>query len=1004
MANKSIKQDKSVNVNSNENYELTDLTIKGARENNLKNVSLEIPREKFVVITGLSGSGKSSLAFDTIYAEGQRRYIECLSSYAKQFIGMMKKPDVDSIEGLSPSISIEQKTLNLNPRSTVGTTTEIYDYIRLLFAKIGIQHCVDCDVPVIKRTHYQIVQDIFKNYYKKDILILAPLVRARKGQYNELFVNMINQGFTKVRIDGEIHKLGIELDISRYKTHDIELVIDKCSVDEEHSKRLETSIELALNKSDGSLMIIEEDENISINSDSNNLSIDNNSNRNNNSDKNNNSNVNHQADTDKHSSKKISAEPKLYSTNYSCPKCHKSYRSLAPNVFSFNSPYGACPECNGLGEIEDFDENLLIPNKSISVIDGAIKVLGEKKKSWLWSQLEKFAEIHNIPLDIPIRQLNKEKYKILLYGIDIDDSDNKKTGFNGFITNLRSLYSDAYSYSLQRELTEYRKTEVCLECNGSRLKKESLAVKIHGYNINDVVTKDIQSCIEFFDHLDTKFNDTEKKIAPLITKEIKDRLRFLINVGLPYFSLNRTVNSLSGGEAQRIRLASQIGSQLVGITYVLDEPSIGLHQHDNNKLINSLKQLRDLGNSIIVVEHDRAMIKEADYVVDIGPGAGVHGGEIILASETNNLDNLPKEIKNKSLTYQYINNIKKIEPPKAYRKPSSKKKIVLKGATGNNLRNVNLEIPLGVFICVTGMSGSGKSSLINDTLFPILSNKLHHSLLNPLPYKNITGIELVNKVIEIDQKPIGRTPRSNPATYTKTFDTIRTHYASLTESTIRGYKSGRFSFNVSGGRCEECEGAGIKKLEMNFLPDVYVTCDSCNGKRYNEETLQIKFKGKTIADVLDLTVEEALIFFENIPKLKSKLKILNEVGLGYIKLGQQAPTLSGGEAQRVKLATELARPSTGKTIFLLDEPTTGLHFEDIRLLLILLQHLVDKGNTVIVIEHNFDVIKCADWVIDLGPEGGSKGGEIVAQGNPFEITQNSNSITGKYLKKEFEES
>jgi excinuclease ABC subunit A len=604
--------------------------------------------------------------------------------------------------------------------------------------------------------------------------------------------------------------------------------------------------------------------------------------------------------------------------------------------------------------------------------------------------------------------LEKEKLQELLYGIYFENNTKaensakkiKKTDFNGLIPNLRNLYNEAFSVVQQRELNDYRKKEVCQECGGSRLKKESLAVKIYGNSINDVVTKDIQSCLNFFIELEKKFNNREKQVGDLIIKEITDRLNFLINVGLPYFSLNRTVGSLSGGEAQRIRLASQIGSQLVGITYVLDEPSIGLHQHDNNKLIDSLKQLRDLGNSIVVVEHDKTMIEEADYIVDIGPGAGIHGGEILFASKADNLAKLSAATKEKSLTYQYLKNVKKIVPPEKYREPNPDKMLVLKGATGHNLQNVDLKIPLGLFVCVTGMSGSGKSTLINDTLFPILSNKLHRSLLNPLKYKEITGIELIDKVIEIDQKPIGRTPRSNPATYTKMFDIIRNHFANLTESSIRGYKAGRFSFNVKGGRCEECEGAGIKKLEMNFLPDVYVTCEICNGKRYNEETLQVKFKGKNISDVLNMTVEEALEFFENMPKLKNKLEILNNVGLGYVKLGQQATTLSGGEAQRIKLSTELARPSTGKTIYLLDEPTTGLHFEDIRLLLILLQSLVDKGNTIIVIEHNFDVIKCADWIIDLGPEGGDKGGKIVAEGNPLQIIKNPKTITGKYLKKE----
>jgi len=941
--------------------ELIEIAIKSAKENNLKNVSLNIPREKFVVITGPSGSGKSSLAFDTIYAEGQRRYIDCLSSYAKQFIGMMKKPDVDSIEGLSPSISIEQKTLNHNPRSTVGTTTEIYDYIRLLFAKIGIQYCVNCNVPVIKRTHSQIIDEIFELYANKSILILAPLIYARKGQHNELFINLIAQGFTRVRVDGQIMKLEIEMNLARYKTHNIELVVDKCVVDEEHRKRVEASIELALKKTNGTLMIVEESEQIYLEMPNNNYEI------------------------------------KLFSTNYACPSCNIAYRPLAPNMFSFNSPYGACLICNGLGKTEDFDENLLIPNKSMTVENGAIEVLGPKKKSWIWSQLIKHADEHRIPLDIPVKNLTPEQYKILLWGKQ-DDSGVLFGG--GFISILRGLYNESYSVAQQRELNKYRKIETCTECNGVRLTKESATVKINDYTIGDIVNTDIQNCLELFTVLEKKLKKTDLLIANLVIKEIKDRLNFLLNVGLSYFSLNRSIVTLSGGEAQRIRLASQIGSQLVGITYVLDEPSIGLHQHDNNKLIDSLKKLRDLGNTVIIVEHDKAMIEQSEFVVDIGPGAGVHGGEIIFATDTDKMNKLPAKTKEKSLTYQYIKNIKTIEPPKEYRLPNPDKMLVLSGACGNNLQNVTLNLPLGLFVCVTGMSGSGKSTLINDTLFPILSSRLHRSLLQPLEYKEIEGINHIDKVIEINQNPIGRTPRSNPATYTKLFDIIRVHYSSLQESLVRGYSPGRFSFNLSGGRCEECEGAGIKKLEMNFLPDVYVVCDVCDGKRYNDETLQVKFKGKSIADVLNMTVEEALEFFENIPKLKTKLQVLYDVGLGYIKLGQQAPTLSGGEAQRVKLATELSRPSTGKTIFLLDEPTTGLHFEDINILLLLLQKLVDKGNTVIVIEHNLDVIKCADWVIDLGPGGGTKGGLIIAEGNPHQIIENPNSLTGQYLKKE----
>lgn len=946
----------------NDDFELTDLVIKNARENNLKNISLNIPREKLVVITGLSGSGKSSLAFDTIYAEGQRRYIDCLSSYAKQYMGMLKKPDVDSIEGLSPAISIEQKTLNHNPRSTVGTTTEIYDYLRLLFAKVGLQYCVDCNVPVVKHTSQQIISKILNIYHNKSLLILAPLVYARKGEYNDLFINLISQGFTKVRIDGRVQSLDINMHLARYKNHDIELVVDKCLIDEEHLKRLEASVELALKRSNGTLMVIEDSEKIYV-------------------------------DTIKNS-----YDVQIFSINYACPKCNKSYRPLTPSMFSFNSSYGACSKCNGIGKVEDFDEKLLIPNKSISVVDGAIKFLGKKQKTWMWSQLTNYATEYHLPLDIPLQDLSDEQYNVLIWGPN--EYLSKHSNFLGFIPNLRLLYDEAYSTTQQKELSGYRKIEICSECMGSRLKPESLAVRVHNYSMNDIVTQDIIGCKELIIELEKKFNATESTITNLITKEIKDRLHFLINVGLPYLSLNRTVTTLSGGEAQRIRLASQIGSQLVGITYVLDEPSIGLHQHDNNKLIDSLAELRDMGNSVIVVEHDKTMIKRSDFIVDIGPNAGLQGGEILFATDTNKINKLSSNVKKRSLTYQYINNVKNIALPTEYRPINPKNTIVLTGASGNNLKNVTLNIPLGLFICITGMSGSGKSTLINDTLFPILSSTLHRSSLIPLKYEKIEGIENIDKVIEIDQSPIGRSPRSNPATYTKMFDFIRTYYSELPESLVRGYQPGRFSFNLSGGRCEECEGAGIKKLEMSFLPDVYVTCDMCNGKRYNQETLQVKFKGKSIADVLDMTVAEAAVFFENIPRLKDKLSVMNEVGLGYIKLGQQAPTLSGGEAQRVKLATELSRPSTGRTLFLLDEPTTGLHFEDINVLLTLLQKLVNKGNTIVVIEHNLDVIKCADWIIDLGPEGGNKGGYIIAEGNPKQIAANPNSITGRYLKEE----
>ncbi len=957
-----MQKDKNNGKYTGEMEELAEIAIHGARENNLKNINLTIPRDKFVVITGISGSGKSSMAFDTIYAEGQRRYIECLSSYAKQFMGMMKKPDVDSIEGLSPAISIEQKTTSNNPRSTVGTTTEIYDYLRLLFAKIGVQHCVQCNIPVVKKTAEQIINEIFNDFKNEKILILAPLITGRKGHYKELFITLLNQGFTRVRIDGNIEKITSDLQLSRYKIHDIELVVDKCTVTESHRNRIQSSCELAINRSDGNLMIMQDSDSKS-------------------------SNI------------------KLFSTNYSCPKCHKSYRKLTPNMFSFNSTYGACPTCNGLGEVENFDADLLIPDKSISIIDGAIEFLGKQKKSWFWTQIEKYANEQNIDLSIPVSQMPENHYHTLLFGQkDGEENDRKnhkqQAAFPGFIPNLTTLYNNVFDGIQQKDLYKYRRREVCTACAGSRLKAESNFVKIYGSNIDEIVSLDIAASVNFFNKLMPKLNHVEKQIAEVIIKEVIDRLNFLQKVGLSYIFISRPMYTLSGGEAQRIRLASQIGSQLVGITYVLDEPSIGLHQHDNDKLIESLKQLRDFGNTIIVVEHDKAMIEQSDYIIDFGKGAGIHGGEVLFATDSKNIHKLPSKILDKSLTAQYLNKIKDIEISKDKRLPNNEKKLILKGAKGHNLKNIDLHIPLGLFICITGMSGSGKSSLINDTLFPILSNHLHNANRTPLEYDQIIGLEHVDKVIEIDQTPIGRTPRSNPATYSKIFDIIREQYAMLPEASIRGYKAGRFSFNLKGGRCEACEGAGIKKLEMNFLPDVYVKCDTCNGKRYNEETLQIKFKDKSVADVLDMTVEEAVEFFRHIPKLNSKLQVLNDVGLGYIKLGQQAPTLSGGEAQRVKLAAELSRPASGKTIFLLDEPTTGLHFEDIRLLVMLLQRLADKGNTIIVIEHNLDVIKCADWVIDLGPEGGENGGKIIAEGTPQDIARCPLSLTGRYLQPE----
>ncbi len=961
-------QDSAYKINnlSEIDTELTEIKITGAREHNLKNINVNIPRDNFVVISGLSGSGKSSLAFDTLFAEGQRRYVECLSPYAKQFLGMMKKPDIDTIEGLSPAISIEQKSISHNPRSTVGTTTEIYDYIRLLFAKIGTQYCVDCDLPVVKRTLDQIISEIKSKYYDEEIVILAPLVKGRKGHYRELFETLMRQGFTRVRIDKRFTQLESDLKIDRYAIHDIELVIDKILVNDKSENRLYQSIELALDKAEGNVMI---------------------------------SSTN---------TKDKNALTELYSINYSCPSCGISYEMPAPNNFSFNSPYGMCPQCQGLGSYLDFDINLLIPDNSISIYDGAIIPLGKVSTAWYWNLIKSFAQNHNINLKTPILKLSKEELDLLLYGQEnyhnYDRNDSSE--FYGIIDFLRRLSEIPTNKSQKQLIESCMKEQICSECEGSRLKKESLAIKIQNYNINDICTIDILDLLDLLKKIEKKISARQKQISNLIFKEINTRLDFLKDVGLSYISLNRSVRTLSGGESQRIRLASQIGSQLVGIMYVLDEPSIGLHQHDNNKLISSLKKLRDIGNTIIVVEHDKAMIELADYLIDIGPGAGIHGGEIILTGNPQDIINNKKKFfgYSKSLTAQYLTGDKIIEYSNN-RRIGNGKTIEVIGAKGNNLKNVNLKLPLGTFICVTGMSGSGKSSLINDTLFPILSNHFNkNSIYSPLEYKKAIGIENIDKVIEIDQQPIGRTPRSNPATYTGIFTIIRDFYALLPESKIRAYKSGRFSFNVQGGRCEECQGAGIKKIEMNFLPDVYVTCDICNGKRYNNETLTVLYKNKSIADVLDMTVEEANEFFKDIPKLKKKISTLYEVGLGYIKLGQQAPTLSGGEAQRVKLATELSKISTGKTLYLLDEPTTGLHFEDVNLLLQLLDKLVEKGNTVLVIEHNLDVIKYADYIIDMGPEGGKFGGEIIAEGSPEEIIKSKKSLTGKYLKPELKSS
>ena len=961
-----IRGNDSAKGNDSGNFELSKIIVHGAREHNLKNINLEIPRDKFVVITGLSGSGKSSLAFDTLYAEGQRRFVECMSSYARQFLGMLKKPEVDSIEGLSPAISIEQKSISHNPRSTVGTVTEIYDYLRLLYAKIGTQYCVECRIPVEQKTLNQISEEIMTLFAGKKIMLLAPLIRARKGHYRDLFEQLLKQGYTKVRVDGQIRELEDGMQLTRYAIHDIDLVIDRLTVTEEYEHRIFESSELAVNRSEGTLMVLFEEEGQWVS--------------------------------------------KLYSTSYTCPQCGRAYEELAPNMFSFNSPYGACQTCDGLGEKTDFDMNLIIPDKSYSINEGGIALIGKQREMWLWKQVESFAGQCGIDLDKPLAEIDPGLLDELLNGtedrtisIDYNFSGGNKVTYShkfiGIIPSIRHQYQNTTSGGIRKTIEVYMNANPCPVCHGGRLKIENLNVLINDKSVYDVTRMDINSCEKYFSTLKSKLPARAATISNLILKEIISRLRFLKEVGLSYLSLDRSVRTLSGGESQRIRLASQIGSELIGITYVLDEPSIGLHQHDNNKLINSLKRLRDLGNTVIVVEHDKAMIRESDFVVDMGPGAGVHGGEVMFCEEPVNFTKLKKNVVAASLTVQYLLNQKKIEPPAERRQPNGKY-LILNSASGNNLKNVTLKIPLGLSVCITGMSGSGKSSLINDTLYPILSKHFFRAVTFPLPYKSIVGLELIDKVIEIDQTPIGRTPRSNPVTYTGIFTQIRDFFAMLQESKLRGYKSGRFSFNVPGGRCEECEGGGIKKIEMNFLPEVYVTCDVCNGKRYNRETLQVVYKEKSIADVLDMTIEESLEFFSEIPKIKNKLQTLNDVGLGYIKLGQQAPTLSGGEAQRVKLATELSKTSTGKTLYLLDEPTTGLHFEDIRVLLKLLDKLVEKGNTVVIIEHNLDVVKCADWIIDLGPEGGDSGGEIIAEGPPEVIIKNKKSYTGKYLKEE----
>lgn len=937
-----------IDLTGHENIE-----VFGAREHNLKNIDAVIPRNKLVVITGISGSGKSSLAFDTIYAEGQRRYMESFSAYARSFIGDMERPDVDKINGLSPVISIEQKTTSRNPRSTVGTLTEIYDFLRLLFARTGVAYSYLTGKAMIRQSEDQIVDHLIQTFDQKKLILLAPVVKGRKGHYRELFVQIRKMGFTKVRVDGVVMDMVPKMQVDRYKTHDIEIVVDRIIADAADRYRIAQSVKTALNHGKGIMMVRDED-----------------------------TNVHH------------------FSKYLMDPETGLSYDEPAPNNFSFNSPYGACQTCNGLGQIEEISKENVIPNKKLSMSRGGIAPLGEYRDIWVFKKIEAILKRYKINLTTPIEKIPEEVMNIILYGDEVPVAVSSKkypgtewsTKFEGIIKFLEKQ-KDEGTEKTKRWIEDFMSVKTCPTCDGDRLKKESLHFKIADTNIAQLARMDITQLNNWFVGAEDRMTHRQKQIAPEVLKEIRKRIGFLLDVGLDYLTLNRPLRTLSGGEAQRIRLATQIGTQLIGVLYIMDEPSIGLHQRDNVKLINALKNLRDIGNTIIVVEHDKDMMLASDHIIDIGPGAGRHGGQIVAAGS-------PEEFLRKGgMTADYLKGERSIAIPEK-RREGNGNQLILKGAEGNNLQNVTLKLPLGKMVCVTGVSGSGKSTLIHDTLFPILNQYFFRSRKNPLAYRSIDGLNHIDKVIEVDQSPIGRTPRSNPATYTGVFSDIRTLFTELPEAKIRGYKAGRFSFNVKGGRCETCEGAGMKLIEMDFLPNVHVPCESCKGKRYNRETLEVRFKGKSISDVLDMTVEQAVEFFEHLPKILRKIKTLNDVGLGYISLGQHATTLSGGEAQRVKLATELSKKDTGQTLYILDEPTTGLHFKDIQHLLDVLNRLVDKGNSVLVIEHNLDVIKVSDHVIDLGPEGGNGGGMIVAEGTPEKVAKSKKGYTAKFLKEE----